>query len=80
MVEPMKSVRYRLQKVHSCEHCGTEEQPLDTHATLDDAKAAAESDAHRTLLWEHFSADHPWPLIADPDDGIWRYLIDEVSR
>ncbi|MFI6865637.1 hypothetical protein [Nocardia sp. NPDC050406] len=72
--------RYRLRKVHSCEHCGTEEQSLDTHATVDDARAAAAADAHRPLTWDRFSVDDPWPLVADPEDGVWSYMIDRVAQ
>ncbi|MEV0296372.1 hypothetical protein [Nocardia sp. NPDC050710] len=69
--------RYRVRKVHSCEHCGTEEEPLGTYMALDHAKSAAETDAHCSLRWDRF--DNDWPLTADPEDGIWRYLIEQIA-
>ncbi|WP_433678523.1 hypothetical protein [Nocardia sp. CA-119907] len=68
-------IAYEVRRVHSCEFCGTDDQTLATHNSVDLAKSTAEQDAGLALDWEWSTPDREWPLCADPGDGVYRYYI-----
>ncbi|MFI1919112.1 hypothetical protein [Nocardia sp. NPDC020380] len=71
---------FTLRKVHSCEFCGTEQEPVgDGYPTLDAARAAAATDAAQPLTWESADAPAGLPLWSDTDDANWRYYIESDS-
>jgi hypothetical protein len=71
---------YEVRRVHDCEFCGTETEILGAYDSLAEAKAATERFAGRRLSWNRAGPAVEWPIWADPEDGVFRYYIEQRAQ